>query len=89
VAVSLRGRYYFRSGSCKVELKGNELNDFLLKKAGKTWDDIVEEGASIDDMDESSINKFLEDAGSSGRMPGCVRSGYFRNFRKTSFSKGW
>lgn len=69
VPVSFRGRYYYRSGSSKLELTGNQLNDFLLKKAGKTWDDVVEEGASIDDIDESSIKKFLEDATISGRMP--------------------
>ncbi|MCK4530049.1 MAG: hypothetical protein KAU44_02645 [Candidatus Marinimicrobia bacterium] len=33
--VSLRGRYYYRSGSVKMELTGNELNEFLLRKAGK------------------------------------------------------
>lgn len=87
VAVSLRGRYYFRSGSSKVELKGNELNDFLLKKAGKTWDDIVEEGASIDDMDESSIKKFLEDAGSSGRMPDVSGLGTLEILEKLRLAK--
>jgi len=39
VAISLRGRYYIRSGSTTAELTGNSLNDFLLKKSGKTWDD--------------------------------------------------
>ena len=34
VAVSLRGRYYYRTGSTKMELSGIELNEFLLKKAG-------------------------------------------------------
>jgi len=50
VAVSLRGRFYFRSGATKMELTGVELNEFLLKKAGKTWDDVVEEGAKIKDI---------------------------------------
>jgi ATP-dependent DNA helicase RecG len=69
VAVSLRGRYYYRSGSTKMELTGVELNEFLLKKAGKTWDDIVEVGASVNDIDEASIAKFLEDSKEKGRMP--------------------
>jgi len=42
VPVSLRGRYYYRTGSTNTELTGIELNEFLLKKAGKTWDDVVE-----------------------------------------------
>ncbi|HEV7348235.1 ATP-binding protein [Telluribacter sp.] len=69
VPVSLRGRYYYRSGSTKVELTGNELNDFLLRKTGKTWDDVVEESATLADIDETSIRQFLYDAGTSGRMP--------------------
>lgn len=69
VPVSLRGRYYYRSGSSKMELTGNELNEFLLKKAGKTWDDVIEEGCSVEDIDEDSIKTFLSDAAESGRMP--------------------
>lgn len=34
VPISLRGVYYWRSGSVKQELKGNALNEFLLKKWG-------------------------------------------------------
>lgn len=69
VPISLRGRYYYRSGSTKLELTGNALMEFLLKKAGKTWDDIVEERASMDDIDSSSINTFLADAQEIGRLP--------------------
>ncbi|MCB0734261.1 MAG: winged helix-turn-helix transcriptional regulator [Flavobacteriales bacterium] len=69
VPVSLRGRYYYRSGSTKMELTGVELNEFLLKKAGKTWDDVIEEGASIKDIDEQSIKKFIEDSKEQGRLP--------------------
>lgn len=69
VPVSLRGRYYYRSGSTKMELTGVELNEFLLKKTGKTWDDVVEEGASMQDIDDASITKFIEDSKEKGRMP--------------------
>jgi ATP-dependent DNA helicase RecG len=69
VAVSLRGRYYYRSGSTKMELTGVELNEFLLKKAGKTWDDIIEEGATVRDIDDASVAKFIEDSKEKGRMP--------------------
>lgn len=69
VPISLRGRYYYRSGSLKTELKGIELNEFLLKKAGKTWDEIVEERATMEDIESSSIELFLKDASKSGRMP--------------------
>ncbi|WP_319590179.1 ATP-binding protein [uncultured Draconibacterium sp.] len=69
VPVSLRGRYYYRSGSVKTELTGVELNEFLLKKAGKTWDDVVEEGATVDDIDEKSLQAFIDASREKGRMP--------------------
>jgi ATP-dependent DNA helicase RecG len=31
VAISLRGRYYYRTGSTKIELTGIALNEFLLR----------------------------------------------------------
>ncbi|MFA6817209.1 MAG: ATP-binding protein, partial [Lentisphaeria bacterium] len=45
VPISLRGSYYWRSGSVKQELKGHALTEFLLKKMGKTWDRLIEENA--------------------------------------------
>ena len=59
VPISLRGRYYYRIGSTKQELTGTALNEFLLKKSGKTWDDVVEPRATLDDIDETAVAKFL------------------------------
>jgi len=69
VPISLRGRYYYRSGSVKQELTGAALNEFLLKRAGHTWDDVVEEDASFDDIDEATIKKYLRKAEETGRLP--------------------
>ena len=41
VPISIRGRYYYRSGSTKQELTGPSLNEFLLKKPGRTWDEVT------------------------------------------------
>ena len=69
VPISFRGRYYYRSGSTKQELTGNALNGFLLKKSGKTWDDVVEQRATIADIDEKSVAQFLMAAKKAGRLP--------------------
>ena len=69
VPISLRGRYYYRSGSVKQELTGAALNEFLYKRSGHTWDDIVEEDASVDDIDEATIKKYLRKADETGRLP--------------------
>jgi ATP-dependent DNA helicase RecG len=62
VPISLRGKYYIRTGSTLQELNGLPLNEFILKRTGKTWDDILEKRASNDDIDETSIKHFLKDA---------------------------
>lgn len=69
VPISVRGRYYYRSGSTKQELTGTSLNEFLLTKSGKTWDDAIEPDATINDIDEQSIKLFLSAAEKSGRLP--------------------
>lgn len=69
VPISLRGRYYYRSGSTKQELTGASLNEFLLKKSGKTWDDVIEPRATFDDIDETAVAKFLVMAKEKGRLP--------------------
>ena len=69
VPISLRGSYYWRSGSVKQELKGHALTDFLLKKIGMTWDRVVEEKTTLDDIDESAIERFKKDAAKAGRLP--------------------
>jgi len=57
VPISYDGRYYVRSGSTTQKLKASELMDFLLKKTGKTWDDISIE-ASFSDIDVSVVEDF-------------------------------
>ncbi|MDR2145657.1 MAG: putative DNA binding domain-containing protein [Tannerella sp.] len=69
VPISLRGRYYFRSGSVKQELTGNSLNEFLLKRAGQTWDNVVEPQATFADIDEKSVKAYLVMSKEKGRLP--------------------
>jgi len=68
VPISYKGSYHYRSGSTKQELKGTALTQFLLKKAGKTWDDLICEGAAYDDIDESAVQYFIRKAIKSKRV---------------------
>lgn len=56
--VSFNGKFYKRSGSNTIELNGSNLTNFLLKKYGKTWDDIVVDNFGIDDIDLETVEKF-------------------------------
>ncbi|WP_340110976.1 AlbA family DNA-binding domain-containing protein [Maribellus mangrovi] len=69
VPISYQGKYHYRSGSTKQELRGNALNEFLLKKAGKTWDDVIEPRASLSDIDPNAIEVFKKGATKSKRLP--------------------
>ena len=69
VPISLRGAYYWRSGSVKQELKGAALNEFLLKKMGLTWDRAIQGNACLDDIDETTIEWFKNEALTAGRLP--------------------
>jgi ATP-dependent DNA helicase RecG len=69
VPISLRGRYYYRSGSVKHELTGAALNEFLLKRSGQTWDDVVEQRATFADIDEKSLKAYIVMSKEKGRLP--------------------
>lgn len=69
IAISYQGKYYYRSGSTKQELKGTSLNNFLLKKSGKTWDDVIETRAKLEDIDPKAIDTFKKNAVKSKKLP--------------------
>jgi len=50
--VTYRGRYYCRSGSTTQELTGSALEEFMLRKLGKTWD-----GVPVPYVKESEFNR--------------------------------
>jgi ATP-dependent DNA helicase RecG len=68
VPISLRGRYYYRSGSTKQELIGVALTDYLLRKSGKTWDEVSEPTATLDDIDDASLKSYIAASLHAGRI---------------------
>lgn len=59
VPISYKGKYYYRSGSTMQEMNGASLQQFILKKMGRSWDDIINERATLDDIDRKAIEYFL------------------------------
>ena len=68
VPISYHGDYHYRSGSTKQVLKGAALHQFLLKKLGKSWDDMPVKAAKLTDLDDNTINRFLYFATESRRV---------------------
>jgi ATP-dependent DNA helicase RecG len=68
VPISLRGRYYYRSGSTKQELIGAALTDYLLRKSGKTWDEVGEPAATLNDIDDAGLKSYIAASLHAGRI---------------------
>jgi len=68
IPISYHGIYHYRSGSTKQELKGIALQQFLLNKIGKTWDDLTIKKASLNDIDGNTLKTFLHMAIESKRI---------------------
>ncbi len=65
--ISYQGKYHYRSGSTKQELKGSSLNEFLLKKVGKTWEEALEPTVSFDEILNDAVEEFKQEAFNSQR----------------------
>ena len=67
-AISCDGKYYKRSGSTLHELNGLELQNFLLERAGKTWDTVPIPEVSVSDLSRDALDAFRKKAVKSNRM---------------------
>lgn len=66
--VSYKGEYHYRSGSTRQELKGAALSRFLLRKQGLHWDGVPVTHARLEDLSETAVDRFREEARRSGRL---------------------
>lgn len=101
VAISCKGIYYYRSGSTMQTLSGPELESFILRKRGASWDNMPLPGFTINDIDDELIKKFKALASKKGRITETVfeeskvdlmeklrltNAGYFTNAAMLLFS---
>lgn len=68
VPISYKGQYHYRTGSTKQELKGVALQQFILRKMGRQWDDIEHPTATFDCIDTEAINYFIKKAVNAKRL---------------------
>lgn len=69
IPINYKGKYYYRSGSTMQELRGPALQQFILKKMGRSWDDITNDRATLDDIDREAIDYFLKKGMEAQRIP--------------------
>lgn len=102
VAISCKGVYYYRSGSTMQTLSGPELESSILRKRGASWDNMPLPGFTVDDIDDSLVDKFKKLAAKKGRIDKSVleeskadlmekllltNAGYYTNAAMLLFSK--
>ncbi|MGN0047845.1 MAG: ATP-binding protein [Bacteroides sp.] len=73
IPIACKGIYHYRSGSTKQELRGTALQQFILKKMGRSWDDIPNDRAKLDDIDRKAIDYFLRKGIEAQRIPEDLR----------------
>ena len=66
--VNYHGEFHYRSGTTKQQLTGIALSEFIMKKTGVRWEDVVVENISVDDLDAESFKIFRREALKSNRM---------------------
>lgn len=66
--ISFRGRYFQRSGSTVQELKGAALDQFMLRRHGRTWDSSPLPGVAAADLSARAYEQFRSLAARSGRL---------------------
>lgn len=60
MTISYKGHYYYHSGSTVKKLIGTELESFLLRKRGVTWEHMPFPGFEISDLDLNAIEHFKQ-----------------------------
>ena len=73
IPIACKGIYHYRSGSTKQELRGTALQQFILKKMGRSWDDVPNDRAKLDDIDRKAIDYFLRKGIEAQRIPEDLR----------------
>lgn len=58
--VNYKGQYHYRSGNTKQELKGAALDNFMLRKQGRTWDSIPVPFLHEADLDHTEFERFRQ-----------------------------
>ena len=68
VPILYHGVCYYRSSTTKQELTGVALQQFILKKLGRSWDDVRNDYATLKDIDRNAIRYFIEKAKLANRI---------------------
>ena len=66
--ISCNGKYYIRSGTTTQELNGTQLDTFMLKTLGRTWDSVSIPHVKFEDFESDAFKAFRKMATGNNRM---------------------
>ncbi|MDR0596306.1 MAG: putative DNA binding domain-containing protein [Clostridiales Family XIII bacterium] len=66
--ITYHGRYYYRSGSTTQELTGTAIDEFMLRKQGRTWDGVPVPYVSESEFERDAFRFFRKKAIESTRL---------------------
>ncbi len=69
VPVSVRGRFFIRSGKTNQRMSHEEIMHRITASTGLSWDAVIEPRAKLDDLDFDLIDRFIISARELGRIP--------------------
>lgn len=67
--ISVRGRYYRRSGRTNQRMSHEEIMQRMVASTGLSWDAYLEPGTTLDDLDSKCIDRFVQAVKRVGRRP--------------------
>ena len=74
VPISYKGKYYVRSGSTLQELNGAALQNFILRKMGRSWDEVTNDRITLNDIDRAASDYFIRKGIEADRIPDDLRN---------------
>lgn len=69
IPVSVRGRYFRRTGRTNQRMSHEEIMQRMVSSTGLSWDAFVEPSTTIEDLDADEINRFVNTIKRKGRLP--------------------
>ncbi len=68
VPVSVRGRYFRRTGKTVQRMSHEEIMQRMIASTGLSWDAIVEPSSTLTDLDPEKISRFVQTMKKKGRL---------------------
>lgn len=82
VPISVRGRYFRRSGRTNQRMSHEEIMQRMISSVGLSWDASIEPSTTLEDLDSECIDRFILAVNKIGRRPVPKQASNYEFLRK-------